>query len=391
MFGLVVFGGLTRLTESGLSITEWRPVTGSLPPRNAADWDAEFAKYKLSPEFKMLNSKMGLEEFKSIYWMEWGHRLWGRVVGITFLVPTVYFIVRRRVSRAMAVRLVGISGLIGFQGMIGWWMVKSGLKDDLFNPGSHPRVSQYRLAAHLGTAFVAYLAMLWNGLAIFREHSLLHTPQKGLEHLSQLQSPALQPFRRAVLALAALTFTTALAGAFVAGLDGGLVYNNFPWMGDDFLPPKEQLLDPFYSHTAPDTNGKHPDLLWRNMLENPITAQLDHRILGTSTFTAVVALAAYARFHSGVRASLPPNAKKALTAVVGLVSLQVALGISTLWFLVPVWLGAAHQAGALALLSGVAVLGSRVSAGKRLLGVVARQAERSTGRVGGVGSRVKVV
>ena len=119
VFGIVVFGGLTRLTESGLSITEWRPVTGSLPPRDESAWEEEFTRYKLSPEFKMLNSRMGLEDFKQIYWMEWTHRLWGRVVGITFLLPTVYFVVRRRVSRGMALRLVGICGLIGFQGVLG--------------------------------------------------------------------------------------------------------------------------------------------------------------------------------------------------------------------------------------------------------------------------------
>ena len=180
VFGIVIFGGLTRLTESGLSITEWRPVTGSLPPRNEQVWEEEFARYKLSPEFKMLNSRMNLEEFKQIYFMEWTHRLWGRMVGITFLLPTAYFIIRRRVSPVMAWRLVGICGLIGFQGFLGWWMVKSGLKDDLLETGQHPRVSQYRLAAHLGTAFIAYLCMLWNGLQIPVSYTHLTLPTKRI-------------------------------------------------------------------------------------------------------------------------------------------------------------------------------------------------------------------
>lgn len=367
VFGIVVFGGLTRLTESGLSITEWRPVTGSFPPRDQEAWEAEFARYKLSPEFKMLNSRMDLEDFKSIYWMEWTHRLWGRVVGITFLLPTVYFVVRRRVSRGMAGRLAGICGLIGFQGVLGWWMVKSGLKDDLFEQGKHPRVSQYRLAAHLGTAFVAYLAMLWNGVSILREHALLRDPEAGKQLLEQLRRPELKTFRRSVLGLSFLVFTTAMSGALVAGLDAGLIYNDFPWMGQGLLPPKREMLDPFYSHT-PDQG----DLVWRNMLENPVLVQLDHRVLATTTFTAILALWAYSRFNPRVRAALPKSASKGVLGVVHLASLQVVLGISTLWYLVPTPLAAAHQAGALALLTGMAVLGSRVSSSRRAMKLVQR-------------------
>lgn len=365
VFGIVIFGGLTRLTESGLSITEWRPVTGSTPPRTQEHWEEEFVKYKLSPEFKMLNSRMDLEDFKQIYWMEWTHRLWGRVVGITFLLPTLYFVVRRRVSKPMAWRLAGISGLICFQGVIGWWMVKSGLKDDLFEQGQHPRVSQYRLAAHLGTAFVAYLCMLWNGLAILRQRRILGNPQKGLKYLTKLQSPELRPFRLMTGALAALVFTTAMSGALVAGLDAGLIYNDFPWMGQGLLPPKREMLDPFYSHT-PDQG----DLWWRNMLENPVLVQLDHRALATTTFTAILALWAYTRFSPRVRNALPKDAKKSMLGVVHLVTLQVTLGITTLWYLVPTPLAAAHQAGALALLSGVFLLGSRVWVPKRALRLV---------------------
>ncbi|KAH0081299.1 COX15-CtaA-domain-containing protein, partial [Aureobasidium melanogenum] len=305
VFGIVIFGGLTRLTESGLSITEWRPVTGSLPPMNAEKWESEFALYRASPEFKLLNPRMTLEEFKQIYWMEWIHRLWGRFIGITFLLPTAYFIARRRVSAGMALKLTGICGLIGFQGVIGWWMVASGLKDDLFAPGSHPRVSQYRLTAHLGTAFICYLAMFWNALSIFRENRLLANPQESSKLLKQMMVPELKFFRRSVGALLVLVFITAMSGGLVAGLDAGLIYNEFPYMGLGLTPPKKELFDTFYSH-VPD----HSDLWWRNVLENPSLVQLDHRILATTTFTAVMALWAYTRFNPRVRALMTPGAKK---------------------------------------------------------------------------------
>lgn len=323
----------------------------------------------------MLNSRMNLEEFKQIYWMEWTHRLWGRVVGFTMLFPTVYFIARRRVSSHMAVRLVGICGLIGFQGVIGWWMVKSGLKDDLLETGTHPRVSQYRLATHLGTAFVAYLAMLYNGMQILREHRLLRDPAEGMKVLETLRRPELRPLRRYVGALSGLIFLTALSGALVAGLDAGLVYNNFPWMGQNILPPKREMLDTFYSHT-PDNR----DLVWRNMFENPVLAQLDHRILATTTFSAVIALWAYARYSPAVRSLLPRSGRMGVLGLVHLVSLQVVLGISTLWYLVPTPLAAAHQAGALALLSGVVVLGSRVWVPKRTLRLLKNAASQMQGR-----------
>ena len=367
VFGIVIFGGLTRLTESGLSITEWRPVTGSFPPRNESDWEAEFARYKLSPEFKMLNSRMNLEEFKQIYWMEWTHRLWGRVVGFTMLIPTAYFIARRRVSAPMAAKLVGICGLIGFQGFLGWWMVKSGLKDDLFDQGSHPRVSQYRLAAHLGTAFIAYLAMVWNGLSILRDHRLLANPSESSKLLETLRRPELRRFKRLVTGLSILVFITAMSGALVAGLDAGLIYNDFPWMGQGLLPPKREMLDPFYSHTS-----DQQDLIWRNMLENPVLVQLDHRILATTTFTAVLAIWGYSRFSPAVRANLPKAAKNGMLGVVHLVSLQVCLGITTLWYLVPTSLAAAHQAGALALLTGVFVLGNGLFVPGRTIKLVQR-------------------
>jgi cytochrome c oxidase assembly protein subunit 15 len=330
-------------------------VTGSLPPLSNDDWQSEFDKYRASPEFALLNSHMTLEEFKKIYFMEWGHRLWGRFVGLSFVLPAVYFVARRKVTASMSLRLLGISGLIAFQGVLGWWMVKSGLKDDLFAPGSHPRVSQYRLTAHLGAAFVCYTAMLWNGLSILRDAKLLAYPPRSYEKLLHLSSPALSVFRKSVAGLALLVFTTVMSGGLVAGLDAGLIYNQFPRMGEGFAPPRSELFSDFYSRTE---DGR--DIWWRNMLENPSTVQLDHRILATTTFSAILGLWSYARFNKKVRANLPNAARRGMTGVVHLVFMQVVLGISTLIYLVPVPLAAAHQAGSLALLTGVIVLGNRI-------------------------------
>ncbi|KXJ89753.1 cytochrome oxidase assembly protein-domain-containing protein [Microdochium bolleyi] len=392
VFGIVIFGGLTRLTESGLSITEWKPVTGSLPPMSEADWESEFDKYKASPEFKMLNSHMTLSEFKQIYFMEWAHRLWGRVIGMTFVLPAVYFVARRRVTKPMAWNLLGISGLIGFQGFIGWWMVKSGLKDDLFAPGSHPRVSQYRLTAHLSTAFFCYSWMLLAGLSVLRTRKLMTklTPTAAMAQLTALQNPALTPYRRAVILLTGLISTTVVSGALVAGLDAGLIYNEFPYMGVGLTPPAKELWDDFYSHT-PDKS----DLWWRNMLENPSLVQLDHRILATTTFFSVLALFAYSRRGQAgkLAAAVPADVRKATLGLVHLVCIQAALGISTLIYMVPVPLAAAHQAGALALLTGVLVLGQRLRVPKSTLRLVQKRLEAAaagaaTGSAGKVAPRL---
>lgn len=322
---------------------------------------------------------MTIEEFKSIYWMEWIHRLWGRAIGITFVLPAIYFVARRRVSKTMTLKLAGIAGLIGSQGAIGWWMVKSGLKDDLFASGSHPRVSQYRLTAHLGTAFLCYTAMLWNGLSILRTNKLRSmSPCTATRTLSALSSPHLKIFKRSVAALAVLVFTTAMSGGLVAGLDAGLIYNEFPNMGLGLTPPKSELFDKFYSRD-PDQS----DLYWRNALENPSLVQLDHRILATTTFTSVMALWAYSRFSPTMRQFLPQAAKRGVHGVVGFVWLQVLLGISTLIYLVPLPLASAHQAGSLALLTTTLILGSRVWYPRRAARMLAK---RSTGlRTGAAG------
>ncbi|KAF4992818.1 hypothetical protein FDECE_13604 [Fusarium decemcellulare] len=370
VFGIVVFGGLTRLTESGLSITEWRPVTGSLPPMSQDDWQSEFEKYRASPEFKLLNPHMNLDEFKKIYFMEWFHRVWGRFIGLSFVIPTVYLVARRKVTPKMAFNLAGISALIGFQGIIGWWMVKSGLKDDLFAPGSHPRVSQYRLTTHLATAFVCYSWMLLSGLTVLRTRRWLANPELAIKATTAMAHPGLRNFRRAVFAVATLTFVTAMSGGLVAGLDAGLIYNEFPKMGLGLFPPKKELWDKFYSRKEDQS-----DLWWRNMLENPSTVQMNHRILAVSTFCAIVSLFIFARTRR-VKSILPRDCKRGSTGLVHAVSMQVALGISTLIYMVPISLAAAHQAGSLVVLTAALVLAHRLHIPKPTLRLLEKRVKQ---------------
>jgi cytochrome c oxidase assembly protein subunit 15 len=301
--------------------------------------------------------------------MEWFHRIWGRVIGVTFVLPAIYFVARRRVSLPMALNIGGISALIGFQGIIGWWMVKSGLKDDLFAPGSHPRVSQYRLTTHLATAILCYSWMLVSALTVLRTRRLLADPAGALKMISTLKNPALTTLRRSAAGLTILVFTTALSGALVAGLDAGLIYNEFPMMGLGLTPPASELWDDHYSRKT-----DRSDLWWRNMLENPSTVQLDHRILATTTFFSVLSLFLYAR-RGQVAAAIPRNAKKGVNGLLHLTLAQVALGISTLIYMVPLSLAALHQAGALAVLTGSLVLGHRLRIPKHLLATLNRRVQ----------------
>lgn len=346
-------------------------MTGSLWPTTAEKWQSEWDKYRSSPEFQLLNSRMTLDEFKQIYFMEWFHRLWGRFIGISVLLPTIYFIARRRVAGHMAIKISAICAGIGFQGVIGWWMVKSGLKDDLFAKGSHPRVSQYRLTAHLGTAFLVYLSMVWCGLSILRENKMIADPKAGQAYISAIQNPALKVFRRSAVALALFVFATAMTGALVAGLDAGLIYNEFPYMGLGLTPPKKELLNEFYSRKE-----DRSDLVWRNMLENPSLVQLDHRIMATTAFSAVMAIWAYPRLarSAALRNTMPRASAKALNAVFYLAWMQVTLGISTLIYMVPTWLASSHQAGALALMTGTTILAHSLRVGPRTVGLVRRAA-----------------
>ena len=359
-----------------LSITEWKPVTGALPPMNQADWEECFTKYKDSPEYRILNPNMNLEEFKFIYYMEWGHRLWGRFIGISFVLPAAYFIARGRVTKRMACSLVGIAGMIGFQGFIGWWMVKSGLHDDLFvTPGNAvPRVSQYRLTTHLAAAFTVYLAMLYSGLSVLKENKLLrkNAATISVSEISLLKDPRLIPIRRTVIGILVLTFITAMTGGLVAGLDAGLIYNEFPYMGTGLKPPNAELMDGFYARDKENFT----DLWWRNLLENPSMVQFQHRCLAVTTFTAILAFWAFARYGRGGKIWKTVLTKKMRAGIDGsmhLVSAQAALGISTLIYMVPISLAAAHQAGSLALLTGLMVLSSRLSIPPYLAEAVSRR------------------
>lgn len=315
--GAVVLGGVTRLTESGLSMVDWHLVREMKPPQTQEEWEAEFSKYQQFPEFKILNHDMTLPEFKFIFYMEWGHRMWGRLVGLAYILPAVYFWRKGYLSRTLKGRVLGLCGFVVFQGLLGWYMVKSGLEE---KPESYdiPRVSQYRLSAHLGSALLLYCASLWTGL------TLLRTPQKMVEtkHLMQL--------RRFAKGTGALVFLTALSGAFVAGLDAGLVYNSFPKMGERWIPD--------------DLLAFSPTL--KNFFENPTTVQFDHRILGISTLAAITSLYLFSR-----RMILPKRAKIAISLLTAMAYGQVALGISTLLLYVPTPIAATHQSGSLALLS----------------------------------------
>ncbi|KAM8739353.1 heme A synthase COX15 [Acanthopagrus schlegelii] len=315
--GAVVLGGVTRLTESGLSMVDWHLVREMKPPQTQAEWEAEFSKYQQFPEFKIMNHDMTLSEFKFIFFMEWGHRMWGRLVGLAYVLPTIYFWRKGYFNRSMKGKVLGLCGFVFFQGLLGWYMVKSGLEE---KPESYdiPRVSQYRLSAHLGSALLLYCASLWTGL------TLLRPAYKLAETKSLLQ------LRRFAKGTGGLVFLTALSGAFVAGLDAGLVYNSFPKMGERWVPD--------------DLLAFSPTL--KNFFENPTTVQFDHRILAISSLTAITGLYLFSR-----RMVLPRRAKLAINLLTTMAYAQVALGISTLLLYVPTPLAATHQSGSVALLT----------------------------------------
>ncbi|KAK6460141.1 cytochrome c oxidase assembly protein COX15 [Scheffersomyces coipomensis] len=357
VFGIVVLGGLTRLTESGLSITEWKPVTGALPPLSQEDWEIEFTKYKDSPEFKQLNSHINLEEFKFIYSMEWGHRLVGRGIGLFFLLPAIIFWSRGKFSPHITRSVIGLTGLLGLQGFIGWWMVKSGLDQDQLNQrNSKPTVSQYRLTTHLGAAFLMYLGVLGTAFEILNENKWAKLSKTAPETVKsifiKLQSPSIKKTRLMATGLLCLTFLTAMSGGMVAGLDAGLIYNTFPHMGDDIIPSYSELMSPVFARSEDKS-----DLWWRNILENPTTVQLVHRIFATTTYFTILAAQIYVKKN---KVLLPKAAVRSMHGMWAFANVQVALGIFTLIYLVPIPLGAAHQAGALALLTTCLMFAARL-------------------------------
>ena len=305
VFAMVVLGGVTRLTGSGLSMVDWRPVVGWLPPLSETQWQQSFDRYQQSPQFQKVNSHMNVGDYKNIFWLEYLHRLLGRLIGIVFFVPFVVFAMRGYIRRHQWPKYLLMFALGGLQGLLGWYMVKSGLVND-------PHVSQYRLTAHLVAAFLIYAYMFWVAL------SLLYPQGGGNKHAW---------FARTV-GLFGLISITIVSGGFVAGLKAGKIYNTFPMMGADWIPPGLTTLDP----------------VWRNFTENTTTVQFDHRLLAIITFLMIIVY-----FWRVRNIELPARAAKATKALLHTSILQVALGISTLILSVPLILAVSHQAVAMLL------------------------------------------
>jgi len=311
VFLMVVVGGATRLTESGLSITEWKPITGVIPPLTQADWLEEFHKYQQIPQFSAMFPDMDVAGFKFIFFWEWSHRLIGRALGFVLLLPLVFFWVTGRLTNDLKAKMVGILALGGLQGFVGWWMVSSGLTKRV-------EVAQERLAIHLLLASLTFACLVWIAASLKRK-------------AAQPGASALRPLANIVLFV---TFVQIGLGALVAGLRAGRAYNTWPLMDGSFLPPMDVLtsLTPF----------------WRNLTDNVATVQLDHRLVAY-TLLVLAAVQLVLALRAGGKAAIRA------TIFLGLVVVQAALGIITLVLAVPLWAGLLHQAFAMAVL-GKAVL-----------------------------------
>ncbi len=305
VFAMVILGGVTRLTGSGLSMVDWRPVTGLLPPMTDTQWLEAFDLYKESPEFEKINFDMDVDEFKGIFWLEYLHRLLGRTIGLVFLLPFLIFLWTRRIEVRDTPKYILMFVLGGLQGVLGWYMVKSGLVNN-------PHVSQYRLTAHLIAAFLIYAYMFWVAMGL-----LFHGTDGPRSNLY-----------RKTLALTSLIGITIISGGFVAGLKAGLAYNTFPLMGGKWIPGGMLVFEP----------------AWRNFFDNLVTVQFNHRVLAITTLLLVVIYWAIAR-----RNDLPARIRSAVHALILVAVLQVMLGISTLLLMVPIALAATHQAVAMLL------------------------------------------
>jgi heme a synthase len=333
LFALVMLGGATRLTGSGLSIVDWKPVTGVLPPLSEQAWQAELELYRQSPEYQKVNRGMSLDDFKRIFYYEYAHRLLARSLGFAFALPLAWFWWRGRIGRHLRWPLLGIFALGAAQGYMGWYMVQSGLVDI-------PRVSPYRLAAHLSLALVIHAAMFALALRLL-------WPRRA--------DPAAtgSPAARWLLALVSITI---VSGAFVAGLKAGFTYNTFPLMAGEWIPTGVLYMEP----------------AWLNLFENPATVQFTHRVLAISTLLGALLL-----WATGLRHATHRSQRLALHGLGASVLLQVGLGIATLLLYVPVWLGTLHQGGAVVVISAVLVVAhvcGRRPVGDRLdmVGAVAR-------------------
>ena len=303
VFAMTVIGAITRLTESGLSMVEWRPLIGALPPMNEAEWVRVFELYQQSPEYQKVNSWMELEDFKNIFFWEWFHRLWGRLIGVVFALPLLFFWVRGMIPQGYKLKFIGMLILGGLQGVMGWYMVKSGLIDI-------PAVSHYRLAAHLSLALLIFALLIWLALSVSGAH---RQPDKAL-------------YRHGLGVLGVLALTI-FWGAYTAGLDAGLLYNDsFPKMGGSWLPPD------FHQYAS----------VWQNLLENPSGVQFMHRWLAILTVLSVLSLWTHGMMRG--------QGFNALFALGFMVIVQFGLGLATLFSSVHIHTAATHQAGAVILL-----------------------------------------
>ncbi len=309
IFAMVILGGVTRLTGSGLSMVEWEPLMGILPPLDHAQWQETFLLYQQFPEYKLHNYSMNLEEFKSIFWFEYSHRLLGRMIGFIFIVPLLYFIMTRKIRKSLIPKLIGMFILGGLQGLMGWYMVKSGLVQD-------PHVSQYRLTAHLALAFIVYAYIFWVALDLF------------FSDQDRIRKTAISGLKRFSLLLTLLIFITVLSGGFVAGLKAGYAFNTFPLMGGRLVPESIFALSP----------------VWKNFFENIATVQFDHRVMATLLFIIIPLF-----WLNAIRQDVPARVRTGAHLLLAMLGIQVTLGISTLLLHVPIPLAAAHQGGALML------------------------------------------
>jgi cytochrome c oxidase assembly protein subunit 15 len=324
IFATLIVGGATRLTESGLSIVEWKPVTGVVPPLDAAGWQAEFAKYQTIPQYRERNAGMTLDEFKTIYWWEWSHRVLARLVGAAFLLPFLWFLWRGWIEPRMRARLWAIFGLGAALGAVGWWMVASGLSD-------RTSVSQYRLAFHLTLACVIFAATLWTAQEV--------TSSGG----QRADRAATARLRITSVAIVVLTILQIYLGALVAGLRAGLIYNTWPLIDGGIVPDAARL----FFETP----------LWRNFFENTLTVQFDHRMVAYALWLVAV-------LHA-IDVTRILRGGAALTgalAVASIVSVQAALGIVTLLYQAPFGLALLHQATAIVVLAVAVVHAQNLTA-----------------------------
>ena len=308
---MIVVGGLTRLTDSGLSITEWKPVTGAMPPMSEAAWNAELEKYRAIPEYQLQNKGMTLSEFKVIYWWEWGHRQLGRFIGLVWGVGFVYFVAAKKIPSGWTGRLVFIGALGGLQGAIGWWMVSSGLKEGMLD------VASYRLATHLGLAFVIFGFIAWYVYLLGRSQAdLLQARRSGDTRLATLST-----------VLVGFAFVQIILGALVAGIDAGRAYPNWPLMAGGFFPPESFGLSP----------------VWRNFFEDAGLVQFMHRMAGYGLFAFGIFV------WSRARRSANTQTRFAFNAMLAMMVLQMVLGIITVIYSAPWQIAIVHQLGAVVL------------------------------------------